>query len=171
MTSSQIILIIIIIIIITITLIIGYTSNSDKTEKMTIINAPSMVIEQNKNGLCNNHNNHNSNDKFSTYLRHEYNMPDNPLIQKGQFSERIIPSKNTNELDAIQRKIELNKTPGYYIKSNGKYDDGNLSLCEAKKLICKSKMDKLYEQHNHIQWTPHTHIGKSRGYLNWATTY
>ena len=46
-----------------------------------------------------------------------------------------------------------------------------ITLDNAHSLICKSKKNRLYKQHNHFKWIPHTHIGKSRGYINWKTIY
>ena len=38
----------------------------------------------------------------------------------------------------------------------------------APELIELSKLNDLYNQHNfNICWTPHTHIGKARGRMNW----
>lgn len=35
-----------------------------------------------------------------------------------------------------------------------------------------SKTKRLFQQHNHVmRWTPHTHIGKARGRLNWDHLY
>ncbi len=39
---------------------------------------------------------------------------------------------------------------------------------KVKNAICASKLNDLYNQHNfNIKWSPHTHIGKARGYINW----
>jgi hypothetical protein len=66
-----------------------------------------------------------------------------------------------------------NDLPGYYLINNGKYsDDGRVPYSESDDLIEASKLHDLYEQHNfHILSSPHTHIGKSRGNLNWEPLY
>lgn len=61
--------------------------------------------------------------------------------------------------------------PGYYLMCNGEYKEGGVPFTDIQKMICASKLHDLYHQHNHhIKWSPHTHIGKSRGFLNWDKT-
>lgn len=62
--------------------------------------------------------------------------------------------------------------PGYYLMNNGKYTQKGIDYSNVDKMICSSKLHDLLNQHNfNILWSPHTHIGKSRGYLNWDKIY
>lgn len=57
-------------------------------------------------------------------------------------------------------------TPGYYLLNNGVYAAG-IPYDKIGEMICKSKLHTLQHQHNYnVKWSPHTHIGKARGYLN-----
>lgn len=57
--------------------------------------------------------------------------------------------------------------PGYYMINNGKFAN-SIPYDKVQELICKSKFRDLYSQHNwNIKSSPHSHIGKQRGYLNW----
>lgn len=66
-----------------------------------------------------------------------------------------------------------NNIPGYYLINNGKFsEDGKIPYSEADKLIKESKLHDLYNQQNfNIMSSPHTHIGKNRGHLNWDPVY
>ncbi|QKF94110.1 hypothetical protein QKU48_gp0652 [Fadolivirus algeromassiliense] len=58
--------------------------------------------------------------------------------------------------------------PGYYLVNNGNYSEKGISYEKVQDLIIASKYNDLYNQHNfNIVWSPHTHVGKARGYLNW----
>ena len=85
-------------------------------------------------------------DEIASHLRYDNSLPSNPLIQHGQFSEdlRGIPS------DSIA---------------------SNLTMDELQAQICQSKMNDFMNQHNHVRWSPHTHIGKSRGFVDWQRFY
>lgn len=69
--------------------------------------------------------------------------------------------------------------PGYYLINNGRFSEagmgansGTVSYGDADELIKESKLHVLYNQHNYnILTSPHTHIGKNRGYLNWDPVY
>jgi uncharacterized membrane protein len=78
-------------------------------------------------------------DEVNTTLRYTHGMPMYPLLQDGGFTADLRGNK-------IGSVLTKNQLPGE---------------------ICNSKMNDLVDQHNHNQWTPHTHVGKNRGYLNW----
>jgi len=49
--------------------------------------------------------------------------------------------------------------------------NGTIEYPEAPALINKSVAHDLFEQHNqNIKWSPHSHVGKDRSYLNWLKT-
>lgn len=63
-------------------------------------------------------------------------------------------------------KYDHNK-PGYYLLCNGEYSNEGVSYDQIDEMICKSKLHTLKHQHNYnVEWSPHTHIGKARGFLN-----
>jgi len=62
--------------------------------------------------------------------------------------------------------------PGYYLINNGVYSADGIDYDKVDELICDSKYNHLYQQHNfNILSSPHTHIGKARGYINWDKSY
>ncbi len=104
-------------------------------------------------------------DHSASFLEHDHNKPVQPQLQKGEFSERIAPTDRTNEIIDRQRYNLRFNTPGYYLANNGSYSDGNVPYDLVEEITCDSKMHDLYHQHNHFKWSPHTHIGKARGYI------
>ena len=81
---------------------------------------------------------------------------------------------STEEQDYSNTGLNYNNDlPGYYLINNGNYsDNGRIPYSESDELIEASKLHDLYEQHNfNILSSPHTHIGKSRGNLNWEPLY
>lgn len=57
---------------------------------------------------------------------------------------------------------------GYYMANNCRFSKEGINYDQASKMIRGSKLTDLVNQHNHnIITSPHTHIGKNRGYLNW----
>ena len=97
-----------------------------------------------------------------------YDAHDYPSIQE---EDEVTTFLKYDHSLPKQMQIHKTDTPGYYLANNGEYSDEGVSLDKLQSLICKSKMENLYEQHNHFKWTPHTHIGKARGYNNWKTFY
>jgi len=70
-----------------------------------------------------------------------------------------------------QRYTKQESTTGYYLINNGEFSQG-LSFDKVNEIINYSKFRSLHNQHNHnIIWSPHTHIGKERGYINWIKNY
>lgn len=69
--------------------------------------------------------------------------------------------------------------PGYYLINNGRFSEagmgtnyGTVPYAMSDDLIKESKLHVLTNQHNYnILTSPHTHIGKNRGYLNWDPIY
>lgn len=92
-----------------------------------------------------------------------------PILQQGEFDEILATSQDINSVIDNQRYTPktIENIPGYYLINNGTFSNG-IPFEKIKYLIGKSKFKNLYNQHNHfIKWSPHTHIGKERGYLNW----
>lgn len=114
-------------------------------------------------------------DHANNGLSYDNNQPVNPLLQKGQF-EKHLPY-----FDEVSKEMNLQRynlpdyqvhSPGYFLLNNGKFSSNGIPYEKASQVICNSKLNDLYNQHNHnIRWSPHTHVGKSRGYLNWDGVY
>lgn len=65
-----------------------------------------------------------------------------------------------------------NNMPGYYLLNDNYYSNDGISYDKAMSMIQNSKYNDLLEQHNYnIIWSPHTHVGKNRGYMNWNNNY
>jgi len=79
----------------------------------------------------------------------------------------------TTKEDQIKSGLNYDHNlPGYYLVNNGNFSEDGISYDKVQKLIDDSRYHDLYNQHNfNIVWSPHTHIGKSRGYLNWDKIY
>src|SRR5579885_1815323 len=57
--------------------------------------------------------------------------------------------------------------PGYFLENDGRFGYHGIPYDDAENLIVGSRYNHLMNQHNfNILWSPHTHIGKGRGYLN-----
>ena len=80
---------------------------------------------------------------------------------------------DTKKEDQIKSGLNYDyNLPGYYLVNNGKFSEDGISYDKVQKLIDNSIYHDLYNQHNfNIIWSPHTHIGKGRGHLNWDKTY
>jgi hypothetical protein len=108
-------------------------------------------------------------DMLMSGYNYNYNNPNHPLLQHGQFEEILATSDDVKSSLASQRYNTATETPGYYLINNGKLSNG-ISFDQVQQLIDNSKFKSLYNQHNlNIPFSPHTHLGKDRGYLNWAT--
>jgi hypothetical protein len=114
----------------------------------------------------------NNEDTIASGLTYNYDQPKYPLLQHGQF-ESIYPDfKDILEEMNNRKTTKEFKTPGFYLLNNGKYADDGIPFENVHEMITMSKFNDLYEQANHnIPLSPHTHIGKSRGYLNWDKNY
>lgn len=124
---------------------------------------------------------HREEDYGKTGLTYDNNQPGNPLLHESQFDDVMTNDEietaverqsqsalgNTNLNNIVPDK----KGPGYYLANNGEFSD-RVPLDKVDDLIRASKLEQLWEQHNHnIVWSPHTHFGKARGYLNWDPVY
>ena len=80
---------------------------------------------------------------------------------------------NNQKEDFFKTGLEYDyNVPGYYLINNGKYSKKGINYDNVQEMICSSKLHDLLNQHNfNIIWSPHTHIGKARGYLNWDKMY
>lgn len=99
-----------------------------------------------------------------------------PLISGCPDREVKMPDQylyTTGEEDHLKTYQDNNyNLPGYYLINNGKYSEKGIDYSKVADLICSSKLHDLISQHNYnIIWSPHTHIGKARGYLNWDKIY
>ncbi len=104
-------------------------------------------------------------------IRFDSDSPVNPRIKLGEFSGSELTASQIHDALESQR-YNTDKKPGYYLANNGEYSAEGLSFEDAAALVVKSKLRTLVDQHNfHIPWSPHTHVGKARGYLNWQQTY
>lgn len=57
---------------------------------------------------------------------------------------------------------------GYYLANNCRFSQEGVDYDQASKMIINSKLNDLVTQHNYnIITSPHTHLGKNRGYINW----
>jgi len=111
-------------------------------------------------------------DYANTGLRFDNNQPDKPLLQQCGFSQRIAPLSKMHQIIDSQRYNTTDETkPGYYLSNNGRYSCGDVPYSKVGNAICASKFNDLYNQYNHVTWSPHTHLGKARGYLNWEKFY
>lgn len=85
--------------------------------------------------------------------------------------------KQVNYSDEEQDLLDTGLDYNYDLPNQGSinyndYTSTGIPYSDAQDLICQSKFHKLYQQHNfNIIWSPHTFIGKARGYLNWDKTY
>lgn len=79
----------------------------------------------------------------------------------------------TTKEDQIKSGLNYDyNIPGYYLVNNGNFSEYGISYDKVQQLINDSRYHDLYNQHNfNIIWSPHTHIGKNRGYLNWDKIY
>lgn len=111
-------------------------------------------------------------DYGKTGLPHTHDDPTNPLIQKSQFNKKYPYWKDIKEDIELQRYNFHTSDPGYYLLNNGNYSEHGIPYEKASSIIAASKLHDLVQQHNfNIKWSPHTHIGKARGYLNWDQVY
>ena len=86
-------------------------------------------------------------DEANTFIRFDNDAATNPLLQHGQFAYDLRGFPPRSEEEPV---ISLNELPAQ---------------------ICNSKAADYVEQHNHVRWTPHTHVGKARNYLTWQRYY
>ena len=114
--------------------------------------------------------------EFFLFSRKEH--MDNVLAreQSADDDEYRIPANYSTEYaeeDELVTGIKSDKTvPGYYLINNGNFTEGEIPYAKAQEMINKSMYKDLFRQHNfNIISSPHTHIGKSCGYLNWDKVY
>jgi uncharacterized protein with PIN domain len=118
-----------------------------------------------------NLNRHNE-DVADTGLNNNNDNPQQVLLQKGQFNKYLMGFDKVRKVIDEQRYNYDVHGPGYYLMNNGEFTNGGVPYSKAKDIICASKLQDLYNQHNfNYKWTPHTHLGKARGYLNWEQAY
>lgn len=106
-------------------------------------------------------------DYIQSGLQYDHNEPQHPLLAYSKFSKEFMPFR--------KRRWEVEKqrynAPIHYPSDFCDYEENGIPYEKAPFLIKKSKSHDLYHQHNHnIKWSPHTHIGKARGRMNWEQT-
>jgi len=107
-------------------------------------------------------------DYSKTGLTYDNNEPGNPLVHEGQFDD-VTTSCDLKQAVRQQRNSALGSID--YYNHDCKNENGISKSC-IPKITKASRLEALYNQHNHnIKWSPHTHFGKSRGYLNWDPNY
>ena len=104
-------------------------------------------------------------DHLQSGLRYDHKIP----IQRSiaQFSTESIP------MECVRKEMEKQRynKPGYYLFNDCQYSSTGIPYEKVAEIMAKSKIHDLYNQHNHnITWSPHTHIGKARGRMNWEQT-
>jgi len=100
---------------------------------------------------------------------HELEEEDVDVDEDEEVGERVVPEEEIRNVLNIQKQNDT--MPGYYLANDGEYTKDGISYDKASDLICQSKLNDLYQQQNfNIQWSPDTHIGKSRGPLDWQKT-
>lgn len=80
---------------------------------------------------------------------------------------------NASEEDLLSSDVNYAyNIPGYYLENNGRFCQNGVKYDRVADIMCSSKFHHLYDQQNfNIIMSPHTHIGKARGYLNWDKIY
>ncbi len=97
-----------------------------------------------------------------------YNSPQNMYKFPKQYTYGPL------EEDYAQSGLDYDSSgaPGYYVQSNGEFSQGYIPNGGIAELLKESKYQYLYEQQNFDDDTsPHTHIGKARGYITWEPTW
>lgn len=103
--------------------------------------------------------------------KYGYAMNDNLAGTEYDYSLPDFRLTNNEALDQYLATTDADM-PGYYLNNNGKYTPYGTPYDKVQANLCKSGLRKLYEQQNlNILSSPHTHIGKARGYLNWDKVY
>lgn len=99
-------------------------------------------------------------------LNESLSGPSTISIPFGEVRE-IINDQRYNHPHLLSPDLSF-KGPGYYLANDGEYSSDGISYDKASEIIMNSKGHDLYHQANHhIKWSPHTHVGKCRGYINW----
>jgi len=111
-------------------------------------------------------------DRVLSGIQFDNDKPKYPLLQQGEFEEIFPDTENVKKILRDQSYNADLSMPGYYLINNGKYAENGIPFEKIQDAIKASKFNDLYNQHNHhIKWSPHTHLGKARGYMNWLQNY
>jgi hypothetical protein len=90
------------------------------------------------------------------------------LIKKREGMMTNFSEGGEDRAHAYNFKNQNDYYPFKYTVPSG----GAIPYSDVDELIRASKMWRIFNQHNfNILWSPHTHIGKARGYMNWEGTY
>lgn len=121
-----------------------------------------------------------------SYIPNSYNLTgkDEDFAQFGVKNNNSLPyheyllQQPHNFLTYEQIEDSINDQrynhPEYEMNTNGYFlinDKNGLNYKNAPLIIEESKFNYLFSQNNDSNWSPHTHLGKDRGYMNWQPTY
>jgi hypothetical protein len=103
-------------------------------------------------------------DFSNTGLDYDNNQPSYPLLQEGQFEQRM---PNTEQVDYYINRYRYNNPDGFFLMNNNIFSEDNLPYNRAGDVIYASKAGVLKNQHLCKTWSPDVYLGKDRSYLNW----
>ena len=103
-------------------------------------------------------------DFSNTGLDYDNDLPEYPLLQQGQFEQRM---PNNNQVDYYLDRYRYNKPDGYFLMNDNIFSEENVPYERAGDVIYASKARVLKNQHMCKSWSPDVYLGKDRGYLNW----
>lgn len=106
-------------------------------------------------------------------LKRTEGMTNTPKNCDGEYRVPKQYMYSSVEEDLLRSGLEYdNNLPGYYLINDNKFSEKGIDYDKVGDLIRASKYHDLYNQHNfNIITSPHTHVGKYRGYLNWDKVY
>lgn len=105
-------------------------------------------------------------DYIMSGLKYDQDLPNQMQIQ--DFDKNLFPYEDINST-VTKQQLEAgipvsSESQPYMLKNMDMYTKDGLDFDEISSVIelneKLSKYRKYYDQHNHVQWTPHTHLGK-----------
>jgi hypothetical protein len=110
---------------------------------------------------------------FENFVFGKSNMEGMTSECSNRYALPMKYTHGTTREDKIRPRLGYDDdVPGYYLINNGNFCEGGINYDKVRQLINDSMYHHLYQQHNfNILWSPHTHIGKNRGYMNWDKMY
>lgn len=128
-----------------------------------------VVVDEEGNIVATNNGSDVGNDVVRTGVAHNKFKRTQSRFENGEFTGFQMPfSEVRRVLEAQRYNSDVNASKYYSLDT---IDAKGLTNPQIKKAINASRLNDLYNQHNfHIKWSPHTHIGKARGHLNWDNT-
>lgn len=98
------------------------------------------------------------------------------IIESYQQKEHMMNVSYFPDTYTLSRPIEDQGESGilydndssYLYPTDDHHKEGQLPLNAVQKAMCADRVNRLSREHNfNIISSPHTHIGKARGYLDW----